>query len=147
MAYQLQRSPTRSTDPPNVWTETVNVSLDTCDLSSGRKKMFHGFSFPRSLISPSSGLDQQPADWCSITTSVQTGSSKYANKPDLAHVRGIPWLGRARQRRGLCLRCLPTQLQLDIYTSVVQNTLESWDSKGFASSNDVKLKWRPGGVW
>jgi hypothetical protein len=53
-----------------------------------KKKKASGFCFLRSLHSPSSGLDQQSADWSSITTSVQTPSGRDANFPFWAQCGG-----------------------------------------------------------
>lgn len=48
---------------------------------STRRRESLGFFTQSRLHSPSSGLDQQSADWCTITTSVQTEANSDANLP------------------------------------------------------------------
>lgn len=81
-------------------------SLDLSTNIKREKSPKTRFSSRRPVSSPPSGLDQQHADWCTITTSMQTHTLRYANLPLRAIVRGTRDPGRARQRRHLPAQAL-----------------------------------------
>lgn len=63
-------------------------SLGILFLNKKKKEPVVFLSLARSILRRRGGLDQQPADWSSITTSVQTPSGGNANFPFLAQCGG-----------------------------------------------------------
>lgn len=85
MAYQYatisQSQHSSSTDSRDEGMRGCMILSHTHFGLSTRRRESLGFFTQSRLQSPSSGLDQQSADWCTITTSVQTEANSDANFP------------------------------------------------------------------
>lgn len=88
LLISMQRYPSRTAHTKSKDVQ-LGEDISSLSLSQQEKKKIALVFFPQHrLNSPSSGLDQQSADWCTITTSVQTAAATDANLPLWAQCGG-----------------------------------------------------------